>query len=145
MSTDKSHRVLCPSGRAKEGALLLGVRQADGKVAILPEALPISDQFLAHAKQVHEIPEQMFRFTHKCIEGGCKQWNGKGCSVADRAVDMMDSLSLAKNVDFPCSIRQDCRWFMQKGMDACRICPYIITEITEAEVDRYFTNMQVND
>jgi hypothetical protein len=36
-----------------------------------------------------------------------------------------------------CSIRANCRWFDQQGADACRVCPFVITDLTslETEVD----------
>lgn len=125
---------MCPSNRCKPGSKLLGVRQEDGKVAILPEALPIDDTFIEKVKSDPIAPEQRFRFTNKCIEGGCNQWTGKGCGVIEDVVQYLDQIDA--NEPLPeCSIRVHCRWFLQKGADACKICHYIITEITEKELE----------
>jgi len=133
-------KIMCPAHRCKQGSLLLGARLANGTVAILPEALMIDAEFIAQAKK-HPVPaEERFRFTNKCIEGGCKQWTGTGCGVADRVVQFLD---VVDEIDphFPCSIRHRCRWFLQKQYDACKICPYVLTEITETEVSEYFEHL----
>ena len=123
----------CPSHRCKTGSKLLAVRQDDGTMAILPEALPIDQNFIDAVKANSVPPEQRFRFTNKCIENGCKQWTDKGCGVVEQVVKYLDRVPLAEVLP-PCSIRAHCRWFLQKKADACRMCPYVLTEITEAEL-----------
>jgi hypothetical protein len=124
--------IMCPSHRCKSGSQLLGVRQENGVVAILPQTIAIDDDFIKAAGQ-NEVPaEQRFRFTNKCIESGCKQWNGRGCNVAERVVEFLHKIPIAETL-VSCSIRNSCRWYMQKGSDACKICPYVLTEITEGE------------
>ena len=133
----ESDSKMCPSHRCKPGSQLLAVRQEDGTVALLPQPLPVDEDFVAKTKQ-HEIPaEQRFRFTNKCIEGGCQQWNGKGCGVVERMVQYLDQVPVS-DVLPACSIRPRCRWFSQKGADACKICPYVLTEITEEELKNTF-------
>jgi hypothetical protein len=123
----------CPSHRCKPGSKLLAVRQDDGTMAILPEALPIDQKFIDAVNLHPTPPEQRFRFTNKCIEDGCGQWTGKGCGVVEQVVQFLDRVPV--NEVLPaCSIRPRCRWFLQKGGDACKICPYILTEITEVEL-----------
>lgn len=127
-----SNSIACPSNRCKPGSQLLGVRQDDGTVSILPEALPIDESFIETVKENAEAPEQRFRFTNKCVESGCSQWNGKGCGVIEQVIQYLEHIPQKETLP-KCSIRPKCRWFIQKGADACRICPYIITEITEAD------------
>ncbi len=123
--------IMCPSSQGKAGALLLGVRQNDGKVAILPEPLPVDEQFIAIARQ-QEIPaRQRFRFTNKCCESGCGQWTGKGCGVVESVIQYADRLPEITGELPACGIRSRCRWFMQREADACRICPYILYEVPE--------------
>lgn len=125
-------KIMCPSSKAKNGAELLGVRQDDGTIAILPQTLPVDQDFVAVASSDGVHPEQKFRFTNKCIESGCRQWNGTGCGVADQVVQFMNSLPIAEELD-DCPIRPSCRWYLQKGPDACKVCPFIISEITEED------------
>lgn len=102
-------------------------------VAILPQTLPVDEEFVTKAKQEDTPPEQRFRFANKCVENGCSQWNGNGCGVVEEVVQYLNQIP-ATLVLPACPIRVNCRWFLQKGPDACAICPYIITEITAAEV-----------
>ena len=123
--------VLCPSSRAQKGARLLGIRQEDGRVAILPQPLLINDAFIEEANK-HTHAEQQFRFTNKCVESGCKQWTGTRCGVADTIVGVMNDLQTSD--DLPaCAIRPQCRWFKQNGADACKVCPFVITETTSED------------
>lgn len=126
---------MCPAHLCKPGSKLLGVRQNDGTTIILPNTLPIDDAFIEKVKQHPITPERRFRFTNKCIEGGCEQWNGKGCNVADKVVQYLEIIEESVNLPY-CSIRTSCRWHAQKGDNACKICPYILTEITEEEIVR---------
>lgn len=125
--------IMCPSNRCKPGSKLLGVRQDNGIVSILPEALPIDQTFIDKVKGHKRPPEQRFRFTNKCIENGCNQWSGKGCGVIDQVIQYLDKIPSTEELP-KCSIRVQCRWFLQKGSDACKVCPYILTEITEKEI-----------
>ena len=125
--------IMCPSNRCKPGSKLLGIRQDNGTVTILPEAIPIDQDFIDKVKDHPRPPEQRFRFTNKCIENGCNQWTGKGCGVIEQVVQYLDNIPSDKKLP-ECSIRPRCRWFLQKGPDACRICPYVLTEITEDEI-----------
>ena len=127
---DKS--IMCPSNKCKPGSKLLGLRQDDGTISILPEALPIDESFIEKVKDHPLAPEQRFRFTNKCVENGCNQWTGKGCGVIDQVVQYLEHIPAKEELP-KCSIRPSCRWFLQKGADACKVCPYIITEITEAD------------
>ena len=121
---------MCPAHLCKPGSQLLGVRQPDGKIAILPQTLPINENFIQKTKQHPVAPERRFRFTNICIVGGCRQWNGQGCNVAEKVVNYLGLVP--KNEELPaCSIRNHCRWFVQKGSEACMICSYVLTEITE--------------
>ncbi len=132
---DEPRSVLCPSSRAKPGAKLLGVRQDDGTVAILPQVLQIDLSFLANTPQDIKA-ERQFRFTNACVEGGCVQWTGSRCGIADQALEHSSHVPAADGL-IACSIRQQCRWFLQSGAEACTICPYILTEITEEEALDY--------
>ena len=124
-------RSLCPSSRCKPGAELIGVRQDDGTVAILPQPLPVDQDFVDIVSQNVLAPEQRFRFSNKCVEGGCSQWTGSRCGVVDQALTMLESVAAGLP---ECSIRPSCRWFQQSGKDACTVCPYIITHATEKDL-----------
>jgi len=130
-------KIICPSSRAKAGSQLLGIRQADGTVAILPQPLPVDAHFLATASSISN-PEQRFRFANKCVEGGCRQWNGKACSIAERITGFLEQVPFEKELA-ACAIRPRCRWHLQSGDDACRMCSFVVTEITEQEALDYIS------
>ena len=103
-------------------------------MSILPLPLPVDAAFVMQARQ-HAVPaEQRFRFTNKCVEGACRQWTGAGCGVVERVVGFLEEIP-ADAIVPRCGIVDRCRWYVQRGKDACRICPYVLTEITEAELD----------
>lgn len=131
-------KIMCPSSKAQSGAQLLGVRQNDGTVAILPQPLRIDEAFINIANEISPA-EQRFRFTNKCIESGCAQWTGSRCGVADKIVSVIEELSTKDELP-SCGIRPQCRWFRQNGPDACRACPFVITETTSEEWEVRFQN-----
>lgn len=133
---------MCPSHRCKPGSQLLGIRQDDGTVAILPQPLPVTEEFIKTVSR-HEVPpEQRFRFTNKCIEGGCHQWTGTACGVVEKMVGFLDKVQPLKKLP-PCAIRPHCRWFSQRSGDACAVCSYVITDITEEQAVTYAEEMGI--
>jgi hypothetical protein len=127
----KNGKIMCPSSKAQIGAQLLGVRQEDGTVAILPQPLRIDESFIEKANE-HAHAEQRFRFTNKCIASGCAQWTGSRCGVADRVQSLLEHLPINENI-IACAIRPQCRWYLQNGKQACQACPFVITETTAEE------------
>jgi len=106
-------------------------------ISILPQALEIDKNFIARANEDTNA-EQRFRFANKCVEGGCKQWTGSSCGVIEKMMGFIDTVTTS--ADLPaCSLRPQCRWFLQVGPDACKMCPYVITEISQEEIDIYFS------
>jgi hypothetical protein len=135
----QSDKLLCPSARAKEGARLIGIRQDDGTISILPTALSVDADFLENTRLLEEPPEQRFRFANKCVETGCVQWTGKSCGVADEMVRHLNRVAPDPTLR-ACAIRPQCRWHHQSGAEACQMCTYVITQITEQEATEYFSN-----
>ena len=131
----KSLDKACPSATCEPGAAVIGIVNQEGFVSLLPRKIDVTDEFVAIAHQGN-APEKRFRFTNKCVEGGCRQWDGSRCTVIDRVLNLNPSFE-----DFPhlpgCSIRSNCRWYHQSGAKACAACPFIITDnIPEDEQER---------
>lgn len=128
MTVLKKQTQTCPSSVCEEGGQMLGIVNGEGKVSILSTPLPIDKEFMQMARQTPDI-EQRFRFTGTCIEKGCKQWTGNSCGVIERTLK-----SLAGEIQHSglpkCSIRKGCKWFLQEGKNACKVCPLIITDST---------------
>jgi hypothetical protein len=125
MNSDKK---LCPSYNCKDGAILLGVVMRDGRVAFSADRITVDREFVEIARE-GRTPEKRFRFGGQCIEGGCNQWTGKRCGVIDKVIDANERDGIE---DLPaCPIRSECRWFSQRGAEACAICPDVITDLRE--------------
>lgn len=121
--------VLCPSSRCGPGALLLGIVQADGTVALAGERMEVDSTFVESARQGRS-PEKRFRFARPCLKGGCKQWTGTRCGVIDFVVARVSAELVGVELR-PCAIRSQCRWFHQRGAEACAVCPLVITDFCE--------------
>ncbi|CCV14212.1 hypothetical protein [Mesorhizobium sp. STM 4661] len=118
----------CPSARAEPGALLIGVVGADGIVQPIPTRLEIDAEFVEQASKAG-APEARFRFAGRCVEGKCKQWTGNSCGVIEKVLTGMTEQMVAPAENLPrCVIRGTCRWYSQRGADACRACVYVVTD-----------------
>jgi hypothetical protein len=115
----------CPSARCREGALLIGIIGADGRLRYLGQPAEIDRDFVA-AAQVGRAPESRFRFSELCARDGCKHWLENRCQLAERL--SAGSASLPQSADgLPqCGIRRSCTWFAQEGADACAVCPVVV-------------------
>lgn len=121
-----SSKKLCPSYVGKVGAQLFGVVNKDGKVQFITP-LTVTEEFI----QQNDHLEQRFRFTGKCVEKGCAQWDNEEskCSLSKKKVQDMDMI---KNTTLSfCPIRSRCRWFSQDGNDACFSCNEITRNMEE--------------
>lgn len=125
-----SSKKMCPSYLGKVGAQLFGVVNKDGKVQFITP-LAVTEDFIEQNKNL----EQRFRFTGKCVEKGCAQWNNEEskCSLSRK----VQNLDLNKNKELSyCPIRSQCRWFSQDGNDACFSCNEITRNMEELLVRR---------
>jgi hypothetical protein len=129
---------ICPSSRCEEGAVVLGFLDAKGVVGYISPALPVNAEFAEHACRDGSL-ERRFRFAAACQEKGCQNWIEGRCGVIE------DALLVAGNIqglgertesNLPrCSIRRSCRWFAQRGSDACRICPLLFNYVWSPQHD----------
>ncbi|WP_143686849.1 hypothetical protein [Streptomyces sp. TLI_171] len=119
----------CPSASCTPGAALLGVATPAGRLAFLPVPLVV-DRDLAEQLRGPGRAESRYRFTGPCAEGGCPQWTGSGCEVIDHVLDGPVDRPAGAGDPLPaCGIRADCRWFAQRGADACRACPTLVADL----------------
>lgn len=126
MNSDKK---LCPSYNCRDGAILLGVVMRDGRVAFSSDRIVVNQEFVQIARE-GRTPEKRFRFGGQCIQGGCNQWTGERCGVIDKVIETTNADAGDSNLP-ECSIRPECRWFYQRGAEACAICPDVITDLRE--------------
>jgi hypothetical protein len=135
VSDDADDSSRCPSAPATEGALLIGVVTADGRVANLGTPLPVDAAFIETAK-AHGAPEQRFRFSSPCQKERCVHWKHHECGLIGElytaASEVGEDLAAAA---LPCcSIRADCRWWRQRGRAACAVCPLVVTDTRSTNV-----------
>ena len=112
--------------------MLLGVIGADGVVGYVSPSPTIDAEFVAEARRTGD-PERRFRFSQPCVEAGCSQWTGTRCGVIDRVVQAgADAEYVSESSPPACGIRPACRWFAQEGVQACAVCPLVITDLRAA-------------
>ena len=118
---------MCPSYVGKAGAQLFGVLSKDGKVNFITP-LTVTEEFLELNKDKNL--EQRFRFTGKCAEKGCSQWNNEEskCSLSKKVQDL--DTDIIQELSF-CPIRSQCRWFFQDGEKACFSCNEVTRNMEE--------------
>jgi len=119
----------CPSYIGKAGAQLFGVVNKDGRVQFITP-LTVTEDFIENNGNL----EQRFRFTGKCIEKGCGQWDEQKlkCSLSGKVQQLI--VSETAEMSF-CPIRRQCRWFFQDGNEACFSCNEITRNMEELLVN----------
>ncbi len=125
---------LCPSSRCKPGALLLGIVLPNGRIGYSRKRLVVNGEFVQIATQ-GRAPEKRFRFSSPCVQSACKQWSAGRCGVIDEVLAELEPTQDAQRLP-QCAIRSACRWFLQHGAAACRVCPLVITDCTVPRTDR---------
>lgn len=120
--------LLCPSYVSKPGAQLFGIQNGEGQIDYLKTSITI-DQTFVDAAQKGRPAEERFRFAGKCIEKGCHQWNDgtHQCGLVGAIIERMNSA--LSNAPVHCPIRGRCRWFAQKGMEACANCNDVVRNL----------------
>ena len=123
---DRGLPILCPSGRCRPGAILLGVINSDATVGYITQQITVDREFVCSATKVG-IPEKRFRFSEPCVESGCEHWTGRSCGVVEELLACVDVAWKSSTLP-ACSIRARCRWYEQEGRRACEICPVVVTD-----------------
>lgn len=116
----------CPSTSCTEGNLLIGIIRPDGTVAPVRPPLKLDPSFVRRAENGDRAPESRLRFAGPCITTQCHHWQDQRCGVADLVADSAEARVSTAGPLPPCAIRPTCRWWAQRGMSACRICPEIV-------------------
>jgi hypothetical protein len=119
--------VLCPSARCKDGAIVLGIILPDQTVAYADRRYQIDSHEADEMRRATISAEKQFRFAGPCAQCGCVQWNHGKCGVIEEAIDTPGPRPIPSALP-ECSIRPQCRWFLQRGEEACLICPLVVTD-----------------
>lgn len=117
----------CPSAQPEmAGARAFGVIDYAGdepQLGFLDQVAPVSPELLELASPLR--PTQVFRFAAACQGEHCGHWDGAACTLVDRIIELLPAASLTLP---PCRIRSECRWFAQRGRQACLRCPQVVTQ-----------------
>ena len=116
----------CPSGQPDmQDARIFGViagTPAEPRVAYLKKKAEVTPELLAQLDGLD--PTRVFRYSARCENGRCAQYEGGRCSLAQRIVAHLEPVVS----DLPsCQIRDTCRWFREEGGAACLRCPQVVT------------------
>lgn len=126
--------LLCPSAQPDmKEARILGVVSGTAEkpeLAYLNERVPVTNELLVQAAPAR--PGQIFRIAAQCDENGCTHFDGTGCRLATRIVQILPAVTESLPA---CLIRPTCRWYQQEGRAACLRCPQVITETYEPDDD----------
>ena len=138
MSTDGRRAEVgttCPSGRCREGTLLIGVMGQGGQVRYLGEPLKVDADFVA-AAAVGRTAETRFRFAEPCAANDCGHWAGRECGLVNSLLDVDQDLPESDRGLPHCGVRRSCVWFKQRKAAACRLCPLVVhTQSTVIPLD----------
>ncbi len=114
---------MCPSAAPRAGAKLLGLFNDRGELSFISPAMAIDEDFIQKAAQKGALQDR-FRFSSPCVGSGCFNWDGHRCMVPDK-VRKYATIDYAPE-DIPhCAIRTTCRWHLQEGDTACKLCPIV--------------------
>lgn len=120
------HNRSCPSSTAHPGATLLGMVNENGSVGFIETPITIDETFLQTAGEGIDL-EKNFRFSSRCVQNGCQQWENGNCTVIQKIIAAAPDWHSQQPKLPACSIRSTCRWFAQEGAKACSYCVYITT------------------
>ena len=118
---------LCPSAQPDmAGASVLGVvggTPEQPAVGYLEEPIPVTPAVLGMTGPVKAT--EVFRFAAPCAEERCQHFDGTDCRLAKKIVQLVPAVT---EILPACTVRQQCRWWLQEGAAACRRCPVVVTE-----------------
>jgi hypothetical protein len=123
---------LCPSARCEEGAFLIAMPGPEGRAEFFGHPLVLPEELLERPKG-SPAPETRLRFASPCRKGGCQQWTGTRCGVIDGVLPLLTPHADATAPLPNCGIRENCRWFRQRGTPSCMVCPLVITDLQSEE------------
>lgn len=125
---------MCPSAQPEiPGSVAFGVIAGSAenpRVAWIERPVPVTKELLALTAPV--APTQVLRIAASCQEKACCHFDGTDCRLATRLVQLIPAVVESLP---PCRIRPDCRWFLQEGRAACRVCPQVVTYCVEPSAE----------
>jgi hypothetical protein len=125
---------MCPSAQPEiPGSVAFGVivgSAENPRVAWIEKPVPVTSELLALTSPLP--PTQVLRIAAPCQEKACCHFDGTDCRLATRLVQLIPAVVESLPA---CRIRPDCRWFLQEGSAACRVCPQVVTYCIEPSAE----------
>ena len=119
-SAPLSQKKQCPAASSEFASHVIGYRQPDSdEVSFFSQPVEIP-RVLRDIYSDEEI-ESRFRMTGPCVKSLCPHWIDS-CSLGHAVADV----ALEPNLQTPCSISADCRWFAENGSEVCGSCKNIL-------------------
>lgn len=106
---------------------MLGIVLPNGTIAYADRRFSIDAGQAQQMRSGGIGAEERFRFASGCAACGCEQWSQNTCGVIEEVLAVPIPASLPRTLP-ACSIREQCRWFLQRGAEACSVCRYVITD-----------------
>ncbi|HET9640985.1 MAG TPA: hypothetical protein VFP12_17470 [Allosphingosinicella sp.] len=124
----------CPSAQpdmvdARIFGVVAGTAE-EPRVAYLKADAVVTDEMLEELGDLK--PTQVFRYTARCEESRCAQFDNGCCSLGKRIAEMLPVVTEALP---SCQIRPTCRWYAEIGRPACLRCPQVMTMVPSDESD----------
>lgn len=71
------------------------------------------------------VLENNLRFSSNCETTNCKNWSGRKCIIPPIILSNIKEFPNSNSNYLKCTIKKECRWFYQEGIQICEICPVI--------------------
>ena len=117
----------CPSAQPDwEDSVAIGVVEGTvekPRLVHFGRALPVNQKLLALANPV--TPTEVFRFAAPCAQARCVHFQKSLCNLVTQIVEVLPSMTDTLPA---CSIRAQCRWWLQEGKPACLRCGQVVTD-----------------
>lgn len=118
--------LLCPSAQPEMAhAVIFGIvggSFSEPRVGFVDEPQPVTEELLSLPESIQ--PTEVFRIAAPCAERQCQHFVVGACNLARRLVQILPT---TESQVPSCSIRRECRWWVQEGKAACLRCPQIVT------------------
>lgn len=121
----------CPSaGPERPESVVLGVQSPEsGQVVYLAEPIPAAQAAAMVPEGID--PRRILRFAAHCNQR-CPNNSAGDCTLVERLQAVPVRQEHAHQIP-RCHLRQDCQWWTQVGVEACRRCPALVTVRTAGD------------
>ncbi|NDA80814.1 MAG: hypothetical protein EBX92_06800 [Actinobacteria bacterium] len=113
--------LICPSADREMAEVVLAIRTDIHERFEFLEELPRVPLML-HVQEHNGRPHPTMRFAARCVNAACSHWSISSCRLGWSVSSV--SIAVDRSED-SCPIREKCRWFVENGISACQVCPWL--------------------